>query len=235
MKVKELKDYKSNLYSTLSRDLSEFEKNFLLISGGILAFSITFIREIVAINVAEHLFLLYISWSFIIISIGLMMYTFLKSSIASDDLWEITDNFIISNKLYRDEDDLNVNQVDAIKKEVNETLYKNKKILRCIRFESVAAFIFGVVFLAIYVALNLSNENNNKQAETVPTKSSNSIIYITKHINSQLTKTLTYDKNRKILKSEGNSKANSDTQTNTFSNTETFSTTETYTKTRLHT
>ncbi len=178
MKVKDLKNYKSNLYTSLSRDLSSFEKNFLLISGGILAFSITFIREIVEIDVAEHLILLYLSWGFFIISIGLMMYTFLKSSNASDDLWKIVDDFIITNQLYNDESDIDDNQVDTIKKEVNRTFYRNKTILKSIRFVSVFAFICGLILLGVFVAINLNNENNGKHDEKGFTKSSDTVLYI---------------------------------------------------------
>ena len=38
MDVEHLKKYKDNCYSALSRDLTEFEKNFLLVAGGTLAF-----------------------------------------------------------------------------------------------------------------------------------------------------------------------------------------------------
>ena len=49
MTVAELKKYKDNLYGSLSKELSDFEKNFLLITGGTLAFSITFIKDIVKV------------------------------------------------------------------------------------------------------------------------------------------------------------------------------------------
>jgi hypothetical protein len=173
MKVKDLKDYKSNLYTSLSRDLSEFEKNFLLVSGGILAFSITFIREIVEIEAAEHLILLYLSWGFIITAIGLMMFTFLKSSNASDILWKNVDNFIISNELYDDESDLENDQITTIKSRVNNIFYKNKNTLRIIRFGAVSTFIIGLIFLAFYVAINLNNENTRDKKDL----SNNSISY----------------------------------------------------------
>ncbi len=159
MTVTDLKKYKDNLYSSLSRDLSEFEKNFLLISGGILAFSITFIKEIVEIAEAQSITFLYLSWTFIIISIGIMMFTFLKSSIASDTLWSIVDDFIISNQLYKDDHILDNKLVDEIKRSINSTFYRNKKILKIFRFVSVTSFICGIIFLALFVSINLSNEN----------------------------------------------------------------------------
>ncbi len=165
MTVDDLKKYKDNLYSSLSRDLSEFEKNFLLIAGGILAFSITFIKEIVSIVDANNLILLYISWGLIIIAIGLMMFTFLKSSIASDKLWSAVDNFIIDNKLYKNEDELKSDQVETVKNDVNVIFYKSKKQLKIIRFISVASFILGISFLALFVSINLTNENKKQKTK----------------------------------------------------------------------
>ncbi len=175
MTVSDLKKYKDNLYSSLSRDLSEFEKNFLLISGGILAFSITFIKEIVSIDEASCLILLYISWGLIIVAIGLMMITFLKSSVASDKLWSAVDNFIITNKLYKDEDVLETEQVDTVKKDINSIFYKSKNQLKRIRFISVASFIVGVTFLSVYVSINLTNENKKPEKKIENINTTNSI------------------------------------------------------------
>jgi hypothetical protein len=162
MTVLELKNYKQSLYTSLSRDLSEFEKNFLLISGGILAFSITFIKEIVEIDKALFLEFLYLSWGLIIISIALMMLTFLKSSNASDKLWLVVDDFLVSNSLFKDETILNDPDAKIIKTSVNTVFHKNKIALKRLRFLAVITFIFGVAFLAFYVSINLSNENENK-------------------------------------------------------------------------
>jgi len=159
MTVKELIDYKKSLFSSLSRNLSEFEKNFILISGAILAFSITFINEIVQIECAQLIVFLFISWFFIIISISIMMLTFLKSSLASDKLWSLIDNFLIDNELFKEEIELANNKVVEIKSKINETFYKKKRSLKILRFLSVGTFILGIVFLSIFVSINLLNEN----------------------------------------------------------------------------
>jgi hypothetical protein len=242
MTVSDLKKYKDNLYTSLSRDLSEFEKNFLLISGGILAFSITFIKEIVKIDEASCLILLYISWGFIILSIGLMMFAFLKSSIASDELWSIVDDFIISNQLYKDDDILNDNQVNIIKHDVNVVFYRNKKKLKIFRFISVASFIVGITFLAIYVSVNLSNENKNKsknKADIINLCITDSIVVC--HNNKSIKIILNYGKDSdicssKTVKTDSSVKANTNTsvETNasgsTKTNTKTTNTSDSDTK-----
>src|SRR5258707_15227061 len=102
MTVKELKDYKGDRTADLARDLSEFEKNFILISGGLLAFSITFIKDLVKIENADNIGLLFFGWGLIGLSLGAMMYTWLYSSNASHRLWKIADKFISDNKLFDD-------------------------------------------------------------------------------------------------------------------------------------
>src|ERR1700680_891113 len=95
MKVSDLRDYKKNLYGSLSRELSDFEKNFMLIAGAILTFSVTFIKDLVNIETAQYILCLFIAWSLIAISVGLMMFTFVWSSNSSDAIWKITDDFLI--------------------------------------------------------------------------------------------------------------------------------------------
>jgi len=162
MTIADLKKYKDSLYTSLSRDLSEFEKNFLLISSGLLAFSITFIKEIVKINEATYLCFLFIGWGFITLSIGLMMITFLKSSASSDELWTIVDNFIIEKNLYNDTDELDNSDATQIKTNVNNAFYKSKDCLKTIRYLSVMAFILGLISLGLYSGINLTNESHKE-------------------------------------------------------------------------
>jgi hypothetical protein len=158
MKVSDLKNYKDSLYSAFCRDISDFEKNFLLVSGGLLAFSITFIKEIIKVNESTLLFLLFLGWGLIILSIALMMFAFLKSAAFSDQLWKKTDDFIIANQLYLDETVLTTVQIDSIKKEINDLFYNGKKYLKNLRYYSVSAFIAGLVSFSLFVGINLMKE-----------------------------------------------------------------------------
>lgn len=226
MTVIDLKKYKDNLYSSLSRDLSEFEKNFMLISGGILAFTITFIKEIVKIEQANFLILLYISWGFIIISIGIMMFTFLKSSLASDELWSVVDDFIISNKLYSDDDILSSDNVNTIKTSINKVFYHNKKVLRGLRFVSVSSFIMGVIALALYVSINLTNENRIKSKhDTIIENSLNSDTVVIWKNSKSIKIIIDYEKRSNIRGNKANTF--SETDTNTSIETDTSSETNT--------
>lgn len=160
MNVKDLKTYKDDCYSALSRDLTEFEKNFLLVSGGILAFSISFIRDIIKIAQAEYLTYLFIGWGLIIVSIGIMMYAFLKSANSSDQLWKLTDDFIIDNSLYDEADILTESQVKEIKGKTNPFLNASKIALKNLRKWAVILFLAGIFSFSFFVCINLIVEKN---------------------------------------------------------------------------
>jgi hypothetical protein len=157
MQVKELKDYKQNLYTALSRDLSQFEKNFLLIAGAILGFSITFIQQIVDVSKVTCFGYLFFSWGFLLASVALMMFTFLKSSSACDELFSIVDNFLIDNKLFDNEEQIPDEKCREIKTKVRDTYTNEKEVLRWMRYISIGLFIVGVFFLGLFVATSLTS------------------------------------------------------------------------------
>lgn len=159
MKVEELKKYKDGLYTSLSRDLDAFEKNFILISSGVLAFSITFIKEIVKIEDAIDLPILFFGWLLILVSVGSMMFAFLSSVNGSNQLWKIVDDYIISNKLFTPEFVLSEAQSEAIKISTNAKLYEIKNRLRNLRRFSIWTFLFGVTLFSFFVGINLLKEN----------------------------------------------------------------------------
>ncbi|MDB5276360.1 MAG: hypothetical protein JWR61_1315 [Ferruginibacter sp.] len=182
MDVKSLNEYKQNCYTALSRDLTEFEKNFLLIAGAILAFSITFIKDIIKIAEADYLYLLFLGWLFIIVSIGIMMHTFLRSANASNDLLKLVDDFIENNGFYISETKLSSEHSKKIKTDVNAILYPCKSKLRAHRKFAVNTFLTGLVSFSLFVSLNLIDENgkdrNTKDKKSVHTIFTNDTIII---------------------------------------------------------
>jgi hypothetical protein len=196
MKVEELKNYKTGLYTSLSRDLDAFEKNFILISSGILAFSVTFIKDIVKIEQAAFLAMLFIGWSLILLSVGLMMFAFLSSVNGSNTLWKIVDDFIIANNLYDKNADLTVSQSQNIKQQTNSKLYAIKKRLRWLRQGAIWCFLSGVLSFGLFVGINIAKENeakpNNKtkreitiKAKEVTISSKDSIVVIAPNVENK--------------------------------------------------
>ncbi len=159
MKVEELKKYKDSLYSSLSRDLEAFEKNFILITSAILAFSITFIKDIVKINEAVWLPILFIGWFLILIAVGVMMFAFLSSVNGSNELWKLTDNFLIEKKLFDSDTILIAKDALTIKTAVNKKFLKIKTKLKFLRISAIICFLLGFTFFSIFVSTNLYREN----------------------------------------------------------------------------
>jgi len=179
MNVENLNKYKDNCYSALSRDLTEFEKNFLFISAGLLAFSITFIKDIVKTSDARGLLLLFIAWLFIIVSIAIMMYTFLESAAVSDLLWKKADDFIDKHKLYDVTTILTDGQCTEIKRTINDVFYPKKKSLKRIRQFAVGSFLIGVIMFSVFVSINLLKENHHllDQSSTKEISQGDTIIF----------------------------------------------------------
>lgn len=165
MNVGDLKKYKDSLYTSLCRDITEFEKNFLYISGGILAFSITFIKDIIKLSEAIWFPLLFLSWLLIIISIAIMMYSFLRSAKASDELWKIVNDYQIEHSLYKDSDDLTQDQISGIKQKIDTAFFPIKESLKGQRWSAVCCFILGLLAFSTFVGANLITERNKHEAE----------------------------------------------------------------------
>ncbi|GEO05170.1 hypothetical protein AAE02nite_28340 [Adhaeribacter aerolatus] len=171
MTIKELKEYKARLYNSLSRDLAEFEKNFLFISTGTLAFSITFIKDIVKIETAIYLQLLFTSWGFITLATGIMMFTFIRSAYASDKLWFAVDTFQIQQNKFNDADTITQAEATTIKSQTNTILKSSKVILRRLRYLAIACFILGLIFFGYFTGVNIYQENQKS-----PNKKKNGLI-----------------------------------------------------------
>lgn len=154
MKVEELKNYKDHLYNCLSRDLSDFEKNFILISSGILTFTITFLRDLLKQGSSDCKSLLILAWILIIISIGVMMFTFLYSAKASDRLSKIVDDFMIQNMLFDSQTKLSDDQIKEIKEKTNKKFNASKRSLFNLRIIAIVLFMLGVTLLTFFVFLN---------------------------------------------------------------------------------
>jgi len=164
MTVKELKAYKSDRTTDLARDLSSFETNFILLSGGLLAFSITFIKDIVKIAQADLLYCLFIGWFFLAVGLGTMMFAWLYSSNACHNLWKIADAYMTEQQLFTDETVLTDGQVVALKERINTCFLPAKDKLKRMRNGAVTAFLVGLLSFAVFVGNNLLKENRQQEA-----------------------------------------------------------------------
>ncbi len=159
MTVEDLKKYKTSLYSGLSSDLAEFEKNFLLISAGTFTVSITFIKDIVKIDSAKILAVLIVSWLLMASAVAIIMYAFLVSVNASNKLWKTVDDFMIQKQLFLDNAFVTDEDSDTIKTETNKLLYDVKSLLKNMRLGAITCFVLGLLCFGIFISYNLVLEN----------------------------------------------------------------------------
>lgn len=167
MKVKDLQESRTKLYGSLSRDIADFEKNFLLISSGLLAFSITFIKDIIKPDVSKFILILYSSWLAIIIAISLILYAFYYSYSASNNIMRTIIDFQKNNNLYNPDADIPQNLETIIRDTVN-TLNKGAvDTLKKMRASAMIALVLGLLLLGTYTALNITiNDKNDKSDKT---------------------------------------------------------------------
>lgn len=169
MTVEDLHKYKNELTAGLNRNLSEFEKNFFLVSAGTFAFSVTFITDIVKIQGSIWIFFLFFAWALIALSVGLIMYAFLASANKSGEIWTCVDNYITSNSLFTPSSILDDSQALNIKSQILNILNRSKSHLKNIRNYAATTFILGISSFAFFIAVNLISERNKKPQQNKTT------------------------------------------------------------------
>lgn len=186
MTVEEIRKYRGSIYATFTANTESFEKNSVFLSTGLLAFSITFIKDIVKIETAEFLWLLFVSWGLIILSIGIMIWYFLASATGSDELWKIVDDSLTDNKLYDSATIVSEEYAHDLKLKTNKKLYDLKKSSRLKRKLSLWIFLAGVLTFAIFVSWNLINENRKPNTLKIINKSKCQIYIKTNKLDSTI-------------------------------------------------
>jgi hypothetical protein len=169
MKVAAAKKYKESLYTALSRDLSEFEKNFLLIAAGVLTFSITFIKDIVNIDKATLLFFLFAAWLAFALAVGLIIMTFLHSAYTSDEISLIIESYLQDCGKLEEEDVLEPEQTTELRQRTRTLLLECKNRLKNMRVAAIFAFLVGFTSFGFFVGYNLTQEQQRKKEEEAKT------------------------------------------------------------------
>lgn len=179
MTLEDLLKYKGSVSDDINAEANMFSKNFLLVAGGLLAFSITFIKEIITLNTAAYLWLLYCSWGLIIISIAMIIYTTLYST-------NLSGRMVLEINDYCDKNDINDDdqKVDkegklipivipkehalAIRENNRKLLNRSKIVLKRLRAWAARFFCTGLIFLFGFITINISNNKQTKEKQVVP-------------------------------------------------------------------
>lgn len=155
MLVEQLRTYKSSLYNSSDKELSEFERNFLFVSTGTLAFTLTFIHQTTPLEKSVCLGLLLSSWFLILLSISLMFLTYWKSAKLSQKIFDEVDRYLEAQQLFDDKFELSIQQVLEVRGTVNGILVPGKKTLWGLRRWCIGLFLVGLTLISIFVVLNI--------------------------------------------------------------------------------
>ncbi len=166
MKAEKLLKFKTTISSDSAREIDNFEKNFLFLSTGFLSFTLVFIKDIFKIAESECIFLLQLSWGSLIISIGLIMFTFLKSQWDCDKAWNYLDDQLTTLKIDEDDDLITKEAYLEIKYNINNRLSSSKKHLKNIRMLAICFFLIGLTLMAYFININFYNTKSNENEQT---------------------------------------------------------------------
>ena len=118
----------------------EFDRAILTLSAGALGLSLAFIKDIVSLNVAIHLFLLFGSWVFFGFSI---LFT-LASFVASQKAFKHSQNIAYRYYMEHKHEVLKQRSVPAL-------------ATRYLTYAAGASFLFGLVMTLVFTTVNVNN------------------------------------------------------------------------------
>ena len=123
------------------RDLSNVEnldKAILSLSSAGLGLSLVFIRNVVKLADASHVWILYTSWAIFVLAITSTLLSYLFGQCALDKQRELNEKYYLEG----DED-------------AGQQTSRASKITRFLSYVSVSTYIAAVSFTALFIALNL--------------------------------------------------------------------------------
>jgi hypothetical protein len=126
-----------------------------------LAFTITFIKDIVNVHVASELNLLFIGWMSILTSIGLMLSTHMISAYSGKRVWKLVDDYLTKNQKIRPEEVLTDGEYKKVKSLIMEEINPSATRLKQFRRSAIITFLFGVLAIGLFCGLNLHRENSS--------------------------------------------------------------------------
>lgn len=135
--------HRERLLAGVQYHARSYDKWLLTLSGGALALSMTFCKDVVVGTPQDPGWLL-ASWILFAASIAMILACIILSQYAHDNDVEILDRLYGRNKPGW--------QAEVHKR---QTLQCKRKAIDCLNWASLVSFLVGLVFIAIFVAVNL--------------------------------------------------------------------------------
>lgn len=142
--TEEEKDKNINAFQRVKeKSEDDFEKNIVYITAGTLVLSLTFIEKIVNIKESNSLWVLVVSWSFLVITLVVNLLSHYLSSLFHDKSAEELDNdnpYLIDN-------------IDS-----------RNRIMRRFNLSSIVTLFIGISCLVIFSSINIYETKSNKKS-----------------------------------------------------------------------
>jgi len=146
-----LNKYREGLIETQQKLNESYDKLLITLSGGSLALSITFLKDVIGLNDISHTYLLLIAWGLFVLSI---------TSILGEILFGI--------KAYK----------KAIKQIDNDTIYEEKvggkssSLSSLLHYVAAISLVLGLIFISVFTFFNIGEKNVGREASTEATTES---------------------------------------------------------------
>jgi len=131
----------------------DFDKNLLAVSSGALGLSLSFIKDIVPLDKALYLFVLYFSWCSFALAILITIASYLFALAALRTHLKILDEY------YRDGEEATRTKANGF-----------TKLVRATRYAAGGAFLLGLLLTLVFCIVNVSNMSGRAKATTEGTQ-----------------------------------------------------------------
>jgi hypothetical protein len=141
-------------YEALNKDQAEYDKQLLTLSAGFLVFSLAFIKDIVPLNHAAHLWALYSAFTLIGSCVWLVLISYqysIHGQIRLAKYWELRGEALSAETEKKRE-------IDASLRRLWSQIDRHARHVRRLNLLSGGLFLVGVGFLVGFVISNISRQ-----------------------------------------------------------------------------
>jgi hypothetical protein len=146
---------RDSAYESINRDQAEYDKQLLTLSAGFLVLSLAFIKDVVPLNHAAHLWALYLAFILIGICVCLVLVSFQYSihiHISVGSYWQHRNDVPSGGK------QTGRKRFQVGLRRLLRRIKRDGKRIRCLNWSSGVLFIAGVAFLVWFVISNISRQ-----------------------------------------------------------------------------
>jgi hypothetical protein len=152
---------RDSAYETLNNDQAEYDKQLLTLSAGFLAFSLAFIKDIVPLNHAAHLWALYLAFTLIGSCVWLVLISYqysIQGQIRLAKYWELRAEALLAETQ-------KTREIEAHLRRLWSQIDRHSRQVRRLNLLSGGLFLVGVAFLVGFAISNISRQVHMPSSE----------------------------------------------------------------------